>query len=158
MFCSFFTSEIIICSGSESLTGWCHHVSLCSGVTEFWCRLQLVFLSQASVWNSLLPLVVIVHVCLCALLSFSRGFSSSCPNNFHFLFCTCRRVVLCSEDVGAEHGGEAEEPAEAGEDPAVEPAVYRRTQPAGTKAPAGQTAHKHHTSLYRTCQIMQSSA
>lgn len=43
-----------------------------------------------------------------------------------------------SDDGGAEHGGEAEEPAEAGEDPAVEPSVHRRRQPAGPAAHAGQ--------------------
>lgn len=43
-----------------------------------------------------------------------------------------------SDDGGAEHRGEAEEPAEAGEDPAVEPSVHRRQRPAGTAADAGR--------------------
>lgn len=43
------------------------------------------------------------------------------------------------DDGGAEHGGEAEEPAEAGEDPAVEPSVHRAGQPAGAAAHAGRT-------------------
>lgn len=38
---------------------------------------------------------------------------------------------------GAEHGGKAEDPAEAGEDPAVEPAVHGRQQPARAAADAG---------------------
>ena len=58
-------------------------------------------------------------------------------------------VFFFRADGGAEHGGEAEEPAEAGEDPAVEPSVHRRRGPVGPGPHAGQSPAE-------TCQHLRS--
>ncbi|KAG7524708.1 NEDD8 ultimate buster 1 [Solea senegalensis] len=64
----------------------------------------------------------------------SRRFHA-CPNPRS---CSCPCSVTLSDDGGAKHGGEAEEPSEAGEDPAVEPSVHRgRWRAAGGAAHAG---------------------